>query len=453
MNKKTETCTLLLILCCFFLAHVLLYYLSFSRNPSSLYSPDSSKYLRLAENLSERGLFSVNGSDPETFRVPGYPLFLSLVFTLCGKQPHAVIIAQIFLNTVTAALLYLIARTMFGARAGFFAVILFACNFASIMYSQKILSETLFTCFLTGAVLCFSYMLYHPPLRNTYGFAFGLCIACATMVRPVSVFLPVPIIIGLLPARKLLGLSAKQAAALALCIAVPWIACTGGWKMRNYILTGCADFSDVASYNILMYNAAHIIAERDNTTVLQARKAIAQNPDIKKPASRKERNNAYLDQGLRIIRQHPLLFIATQLKGMGNMLPAPCISGMYSMMGIQSGRHHPVRDALRMSSAAYMKKWLVGRPVLFALCAVSYAAFFLTYTGIAAALWALIRSPAGKSACHVFLVYVAAYFFILTGALGYARFSVPVMPVFCLYAAYGNTVLIQKIRTQKWSHS
>ena len=60
-------------------------------------SPDAREYYALARNVAESGVFSQQPSAPfraDTWRTPGYPIFLALLITFFGDSPVALVLAQ-----------------------------------------------------------------------------------------------------------------------------------------------------------------------------------------------------------------------------------------------------------------------------------------------------------------------------------------------------------------------
>ena len=55
----------------------------------------------------------------------------------------------------------------------------------------------------------------------------------------------------------------------------PWIILVGGWQLRNYLITGKAEFSYVQGANLLFYRGAGIVAQRDSISFKEAQERAA----------------------------------------------------------------------------------------------------------------------------------------------------------------------------------
>ncbi|RME37672.1 MAG: hypothetical protein D6788_08990, partial [Planctomycetota bacterium] len=83
-------------------------------------SLDGREYYHLGRNLLEHGSFSTAGEGeplaPDTWRTPGYPLFLAAVMALAGSSPTAVIVAHQLLAVVNVILFFHLLVPRWGAR-------------------------------------------------------------------------------------------------------------------------------------------------------------------------------------------------------------------------------------------------------------------------------------------------------------------------------------------------
>ena len=161
-------------------------------------SPDDGKlYAQIARNVLERHVYSHATEppfDPSLIRLPGYPLFLSGVYSLFGHNDNtAVRIVQALIDTATCALIALVAfywepdearkRASAIAALGLAAV----CPFSTI-YVATILTETP-TMFLAVAMCLTATLAFKATSqRKTLGLllATGLLAGVAVLFRPDS---------------------------------------------------------------------------------------------------------------------------------------------------------------------------------------------------------------------------------------------------------------------------
>lgn len=120
-----------------------LYFLQNQMTPDD----DSDVYTELASNLFHHGIYGIATDgviDPTLIRLPGYPLFLGLVFSLFGwANFNAVIAVQIGIDLLGCWLIASFVREAVSERAGTVALVLAAlCPFTAA-YSTMALTECL----------------------------------------------------------------------------------------------------------------------------------------------------------------------------------------------------------------------------------------------------------------------------------------------------------------------
>ena len=188
----------------------------------------------------------------DAYRTPGYPLLLAAVGGGgAGASRHVLYAVQAVLIGLTAVLLALLVRRLWGPRIALVAAIVFALDPYSKRYVTMVLGETLagFLATASGYALVRSWQ--ERSVR--WWTATGLLVGALTLVRPVfAIAIPLVAVGALLAA----GVGARRrivvaAACLAgsLVVVLPWIA-------RNAAVTGKAALADYgAGWNLLI--AAH----------------------------------------------------------------------------------------------------------------------------------------------------------------------------------------------------
>jgi 4-amino-4-deoxy-L-arabinose transferase-like glycosyltransferase len=221
-------------------------------------TPDSPSYVEPARNLvAGRGFSSLEPPTfaiskipgyplrqrPETFRVPGYPLFLSLIFML-GGGVFTVLAVQHLTNVAIAATLYLFVKSVTRSNAvTLTAALSFAIFPPSIWIANTIMSETLFSAMLLATVIA----AYYAVVRGSIPFsiAAALLLGASVLTRPIAtwLFLPLAAVLFLRARRRRVAVTIVFAIASQL---LPMI-----WIARNKRVAGVAALSSIVNENLL----------------------------------------------------------------------------------------------------------------------------------------------------------------------------------------------------------
>lgn len=152
-------------------------------------SADPEYYDRFMEAGAEGGV-------PSTFRTPGYPFVLGVIYWLFGVSPRTAITIQIGWLILICALLPLLGRRLFG-RGGFAAGLLAGLLFHRLApnVGGEILTEALISLALFFVLV--AWVVMHRGHATTLPAAalFGLSLAAAVLVKGSLIFLP-PLFIG-----------------------------------------------------------------------------------------------------------------------------------------------------------------------------------------------------------------------------------------------------------------
>ena len=160
---------------------------------------DTFIYGDIAKNWMNHGMYAVTDGAiirPTLIRLPGYPAFLLVVFSIFGQEHyHAVMVVQAIIDTNTCLVIAALALELFGERSAKIAYLLAAlCPFTA-NYAAAPLTETL-------AIFTTSHALYYgvrglKALKagesgSRLWLTAGLWIAAALYLRPDSGLLLVP---------------------------------------------------------------------------------------------------------------------------------------------------------------------------------------------------------------------------------------------------------------------
>jgi 4-amino-4-deoxy-L-arabinose transferase-like glycosyltransferase len=413
----------------------------YAEDPTRILTADSMSYVDSARALVQVGRFALAPDlpdVPQTVRTPGYPLFIAGLYAIFGERHAPVILAQLVVSVATVGLVYLIGVRFWGATAATMAILILALDYTTFLYSQLLLTETLFTFALVLTVWIAIRFLLAEQRRPRYALYLGLGLALQALIRPISYYL----IFVILPGVLLIGTRSrwkrKELATVSLLILLPWVLLVGGWQVRNWLETGSWEFSHIRGVNLLAYRGADIVAKRDGISLEAARQSIQETIGDTEGMSEGERSELFARKGLELIRRYPLLFAQSQLQGAAKMMLVPGEGGLLEYLGMPPGDEGALGDVLRLSIPDYLHKWLVGRSIQF-LIFMAAGLYLVGLYGLAAGgVWhSLVRDRFQRFA-HLLVLGIILYFVVVSaGPEAYARFRVPIMPFLVLYAGRG----------------
>ncbi len=214
---------------------------------------DGVVYARLARNMLERGVFSLEQSAPfvpTLIRLPGYPLFIAAVYAVFGHDNDtAVRIVQAFFGTgtcvIAAALAYLWTtdETRKHRNANWTFVLISLCPFI-VIYTATLLTETLTTFLMASMTLTTTLALQtEKPRRSLFLWILtGALSGSAVLLRPDSGLFALGI--GLTPvvselylitdARRRLAARFRSLICKGLAFSLVFLLVLVPWTIRNW---------------------------------------------------------------------------------------------------------------------------------------------------------------------------------------------------------------------------
>ena len=192
-------------------------------------------YGDIAKNWLLHGVYGLSRSDgihPTLIRLPGYPMFLAVCFSLFGiEHYHAVMYTQTVIDLITCLLIAGFTAKIASRRAAWIALWLAAlCPFTA-NYAAIPLTETLELFFIALALFSFARLLENPQWRWVLLLAFAF--SYAALLRPDGALLAV----ALCPAIVYYGadlwgwrLMLRMAVVCGVLSVLPFVP----WAMRNW---------------------------------------------------------------------------------------------------------------------------------------------------------------------------------------------------------------------------
>jgi 4-amino-4-deoxy-L-arabinose transferase-like glycosyltransferase len=375
---------------------------------------DSHGYLRLSRNLDafvskSNHLFSLGLN-----RTPVYPVYLFVTNHITDSQLVGPMLLQVLVGVGVVYVTYRLGLSLFSQPVGLCAAAILAIDPLSILYSSLVLTETLFSLFLTSSVL----MLWRPSGNNwRRGLAAGLLLGLATLTRPISFYLVVPLAVAYLILERN---SLRKAALAAACFLVGFGVLTGGWIIRNYETSGLTAISSVEGINLLYYRAAGALVESEHISLSTARARLRRQLDRKLPPNANPGQIAQGEEslGITVIREH--------------------LTG-YSKEAISGGGRLMFGDAHSQARA------VTGASVSRLIVAYTLAYLFVLYLLSAVGLWFAWRRHHLRNC--IFPVMTIVYTILVSsGEEAYSRFRTPIMPFFAVIAAVAVGALLGRIK-------
>ena len=399
---------------------------------SVIASGDTPSYLEPGRNLLLHGGF-MTGAQPEIGRTPGYPLFLALI-SLAG--PALAALVQVLLSALIVLLVWRLARALCrDERVAWLAAWLFAFEPVSVIFSVRLLPETLFLALLLAGLERVALFLRERNLWRLM--QAGLWLAAATFVRPISYYLPIALALGLIGTLARDKKLRWQAPAIFLLSVLPWL---GAWQLRNQIETGFGGFSSIVVRNLYFYQAAEIEARVEQRPFTEVQSSLGYPDEQSHHAHHPEQagwNQAHRiafmrAEAGRVLRAHPVTAFVVQAEGSAVVAFTPCATELLRLLNAypEDGPQRVVSRGPLRSAVGLAQAHPALAAVMAALEAVLAGLYLLAVRGV-------IGGGLRRDGLALLLT-VALYFLAVSGgAQAVGRYRLPVMPVVCILAAAG----------------
>lgn len=382
-----------------------------SSDTSRFLNPDSAGYLTLSRDLSA----FVSASHPHfslsMVRTPVYPIYLAVA----GHVTHSAFVGPMLVQvTVAVGLVYVTYRlgfVLFDRTTGLWAALLLGIDPLSIIYSSLVLTETLFAFLLAWSVL----LLWHPnESRWQRGLASGLLLGVATLTRPVSLYLSIPLVIGYLLLERT---HLRNAIIVALSFTLGFGFVAGAWVIRNDVMGGVPTISTIESHNLLYYRAVGALEEGHGLPPDVAHSYVSTQLHARLPGHPSLALIDRTEQSLAraIILNNPIGYAKEVLKGGGRLA--------FGTGGTE----------LEPATAGHAIQIVEAYAVLYLL-----ALYLLVIRGV----WAAWRENRLRS-CVLPLIALFYVAIISSGLDAYSRFRLPIMPFLALLAGHGAQAIAE----------
>lgn len=436
------------------------------QSPEIFHAADTDSYIRPAVELATTGKF--NGyydGLPELFRTPGYPLFL-LPSVWLGNVEAVTILLQVLLSCLTGYFIYQTALLLYRReRVALLCAGIYTIEPLSVLFTSKILTETLFSTVFT---IFLYYFLCYVNNKKFLDLAIAaITLVISAYVRPISYYLPVLIFLGMVvwviwqePNKKNLFLHAVGFFLISVSL-------LGIWHWRNLQVANYPAFSSVNAVNLYYWTAPAIEANRtgkkfdeiQNEMEVNDPKVMCFNQSLYGPKIAPDKitcnkSQAFRDmekEGVRTIKDNLPRYTLMHFDGLIRTLLGPAVSDYQILFG--NPVDFPTRTGTTFQDGIFLhlKNMVIKAPDLLAMYLIlgvlSWSFIFLAVVG----LWG--RLPVGGLQLFTILS-VGAYFIVVGGGtVGQGRYRHPLMPIVCLVAGYGLSLILDKIQQRKRPNS
>ena len=410
---------------------------------------DGLDYHRLATTLIESHRFAYSNTDePDALRTPLYPMLVALIYSLAGHKPWIVILVQIMIDAMSSLLLLLSLSQLLSRRVALIASAFYALDPFLILHSSTTLVSDTFFVFLLVVAFWFlsGGFMRNSGRRTALDYALSsLFLGLATLVRPISQYLPVCYFIFFLVAywkRPRVAVTYSVLTALVCGLVM------SPWLFRNHSTFGFFSLSTSGSYNLLVLDVVPMEMAARHQDARAVRGALLAEADnmieadglCPQDLNGFQRAQYWQRLAIKYIANAPIAFGRSYFLGVTHTLFNLDTRSYAEIFGLPAAgldikAHTDVFDLAR----AFLKT----RGVVGVLIGSVIALFlFISYLGAAVGLlvsWRRYNRP------FLFLMLVLAiYFVLITGAAGLARFKLPSIPFYVAFTGIGLGYLYEK---------
>ncbi|OPZ07659.1 MAG: hypothetical protein BWZ07_03277 [Alphaproteobacteria bacterium ADurb.BinA280] len=203
---------------------------------------------------------------PSNFRVPGFPLMLSIVYRVAGVRPWVMLLLHIVFSLATLVLISVTCGIVFGPRSARVCGFLLALCPLDIVGTQVLLREPLFA--LLNAGFWSAWILYVLRGRWWQLATAGIALALATYVRENTMLLPV-VLLMLLGLQALLTRTYRRGLVMAMVLTVSSALPLLPWSLRNHVRLKTWSLSSAGGMTMLNGNGALLLVAKHNADYVQ----------------------------------------------------------------------------------------------------------------------------------------------------------------------------------------
>lgn len=434
---------LLFILLSAFAIRIIYFLAIIIRNPAGIYVYDSNGYWNIAYNLRQYGVFSQSADiplEPDYYRTPIYPIFIFLS-ELLGPEGFSIIFFQIILSVLTCYFTYRIAKEITNSIfISCIAAIIVAIDIPSIVMSNLVLTETLFTFFLITCI--YSFIRYLKTDKLLTLIITSILCGATILCRPIGFFLPLFLAFFIIyHFRKKITSGLFKTSILfsfVLIIVSPWL-------IRNKITFHHYFLSVIREHDMQNYQAAAIYAEVNNRSLAESQSILRWKTfkEFKGDAHKQPYEYAKYIEGeaLKIAFKNPLLLIKHQAIQFVHFFLKPCRSYIDLQLGNWGKGFNMIPK--NISIVDYLFKHTSKLTI--SLVFFQIGVLLILYISL---IFGILYFKTNKQVLPLLLIGLLIFCFanLTLPEVTESRFRVPVVPYIAILSASGIYFLKEKFK-------
>jgi 4-amino-4-deoxy-L-arabinose transferase-like glycosyltransferase len=390
-----------------------------ARGPDAFLYGDSPSYLTPASSLAARFEYEDDRGRPEILRPPGYPLLLAFGFVV-GHPLLFAIVAQLLLSAAIVALSFEIVRSRFDDRIAGICALLVAIEPTMLLFSVKVMSETLYTALLLAFVAAFLRAMESEKAYWIVVVVSAAALSAAVYVRTIAY--PLLVLVPLL----LLWKPKRAALFIGTCVLI-----VAPWHVRNHVRTGYSGFSTQMDRIVYFSAGGTIVARREHRPFVDVREemrnAVSQSPPAEAGAIMRR-------TGASLLASDPLGYATTHVAGMMRTLFDPGAVEYLRMFGYYPQSGGALQKTVDAGLLRGTIEFATTRPLAF-WASVVMGLLLLPLTVMP--LWAMRSvAPSDRLMYFLFAMLIAYSIFASGGVPGASRFRVPIAPLLVMMSSF-----------------
>lgn len=298
--------------------------------PLPYLSGGDTEYSIYARNIMNGNGFSHDVQPPyhpSVYRVPGYSIFLSLIYTLFGFNNLAVMLLQALLNAGVCVLIFYLARRYFSLKFSYLASALVAVYPFTAVFVHVIYSEIL--CIFLFTLGIFLFEKGRESGKALFFALSGLTLGYCLLVRPGTAFFPL-FITGAYILVESLKKAWRHLLVFNLCVMLVW----APWIVRNYLVSGKVIPLTIESSEVFYWGSASIGKYSEDR--ISNRKFLKQMEEIQSKLDNNgltglkrnlEEKKLYSQYAIKNIKENPFIYLITCVKRIPRIWISSLVSG------------------------------------------------------------------------------------------------------------------------------